>query len=82
MAGLGSDEMPFDASLVHEGQLVVDIVYKPLETPLLSVARANGATVANGVAMLAHQAAVQFELWTGREAPIEIMLASVASQVG
>jgi shikimate dehydrogenase len=82
MAGPGSDEMPFDASLVHEGQLVVDIVYKPLETPLLSVARANGATVANGVAMLAHQAAVQFELWTGREAPIEIMLASVASQVG
>lgn len=82
MGNPGSGEMPFDASLVHKGQTVVDIVYKPLETPLLSVARANGATVANGVAMLAHQAAVQFELWTGREAPIDIMLASVASQVG
>ena len=82
MGSPGSEEMPFDASLVHKGQTVVDIVYKPLETPVLSVARANGATVANGVAMLAHQAAVQFELWTGREAPIDIMLASVASQVG
>lgn len=82
MGNPGSEEMPFDASLVHKGQTVVDIVYKPLETPVLSVARANGATVANGVAMLAHQAAVQFELWTGREAPIDIMLASVASQVG
>lgn len=76
------DEMPFDASLIHDAQTVVDIVYRPLETPLLAVARRNGATVANGVPMLAHQAAVQFELWTGVDAPIEVMLASVASQVG
>ena len=75
-------DMPFDASVVHSGQLVVDIVYSPLETPLLALARSNGATVANGVAMLAHQAAVQFELWTGTDAPIDVMLESVASQVG
>ncbi len=75
-------DMPFDASVVHDGQLVVDIVYSPLETPLLALARSNGATVANGVAMLAHQAAVQFELWTGTDAPIDVMLESVASQVG
>ena len=83
--GMGTpnpDDVPFDASVLHEGQLLVDIVYKPLETPLLSRARSSGATVANGVAMLAHQAAVQFELWTGVEAPIEVMLASVASQLG
>jgi shikimate dehydrogenase len=65
-----------------EGQILIDIVYKPLETPLLATARAHGASVANGVAMLAHQAAVQFELWTGVDAPIEVMLASVASQLG
>ena len=75
-------DMPFDASVVHSGQLVVDIVYSPLETPLLALSRSNGATVANGVAMLAHQAAVQFELWTGTDAPIDVMLESVASQVG
>lgn len=78
----GPAEVPFDASVVHEGQIVVDIIYKPLETPLLSVARSQGASVANGVSMLAHQAAVQFELWTGADAPIDVMLASVASQLG
>jgi len=75
-------DVPFDASVVHEGQIVVDIVYMPLETPLLSLARSQGASVANGVSMLAHQAAVQFELWTGADAPIDVMLASVASQLG
>ena len=75
-------DVPFDASVLHEGQVLVDIVYKPLETPLLATAKAQGAAVANGVSMLAHQAAVQFELWTGVEAPIDVMLASVASQLG
>ncbi len=78
----GPGDMPFDGSALHEGQLLVDIVYKPLETPLLSAARRSGATAANGVAMLAHQAAVQFELWTGSPAPIEPMLAAVADRLG
>lgn len=76
------DDVPFDASVLHQGQILVDIVYKPLETPLIAAARRSGASVANGVAMLAHQAAVQFELWTGVDAPIEVMLASVSSQLG
>jgi shikimate dehydrogenase len=81
MGDPGPTDVPFDASILHEGQILVDIVYKPLETPLIAVARAQGASVANGVAMLAHQAAVQFELWTGVDAPIDVMLASVASQL-
>ncbi|MEX1217001.1 MAG: shikimate dehydrogenase [Acidimicrobiales bacterium] len=78
----GLNEVPFDASVLHEGQVLVDIVYQPLETPLLRAARTSGASAANGVAMLAHQAAVQFELWTGVDAPIDVMLASVATQLG
>lgn len=78
----GPDDMPFDGSLLHSGQFLVDIVYTPLETPLMVAARSGGATVANGVAMLAHQAAVQFELWTGVEAPIDAMLAAVADRLG
>ena len=77
-----STDVPFDASGMHEGQLLVDIVYNPLETPLLAAARSRGVSVANGVSMLAHQAAVQFELWTGVDAPIDVMLASVAEQLG
>ena len=77
-----ANDVPFDASVLHDGQVLVDIVYKPLETPMLAVARLRGGSVANGVAMLAHQAAVQFELWTGVDAPIDVMLASVADQLG
>ena len=82
MGDPGPTDVPFDASVLHEGQILVDIVYKPLETPLITAARAQGVSVANGVAMLAHQAAVQFELWTGVDAPIDVMLASVTSQLG
>jgi len=75
-------DVPFDPMLLHEGQIVVDIVYRPLETPLLRFARQGGARTANGVGMLAHQAAIQFEIWTGTKAPIDLMLSAVADQLG
>ncbi len=74
----GPDDLPVDPSPLHAGQLVVDIVYRPLETPLLAAARHQGATAVNGVPMLVHQAAVAFELWTGEAAPVEAMSLSVA----
>jgi shikimate dehydrogenase len=45
---------------------VYDIVYVPLETPLLAAARAQGNTVIDGLGMLLHQAAPGFERWLGR----------------
>lgn len=71
-------ELPIDPTSLHAGQLVVDIVYRPLVTPLLAAAADRGASTGNGVAMLAHQAALQFELWTGVEAPIDVMSSAVA----
>ena len=82
--GMGTpsvDDVPFDVSLIHEGQVVVDIVYRPLRTPLLEAAAARGARTANGVSMLVHQAAIQFELWTGRAAPVAAMTAAVADKL-
>ena len=82
--GMGTpsvDDVPFDVSLIHEGQVVVDIVYRPLRTPLLEAAAARGAHTANGVSMLVHQAAIQFELWTGRAAPVAAMTAAVADKL-
>jgi shikimate dehydrogenase len=64
---------PFDPATLHAGQVVVDIVYQPLHTPLLAAAAAQGATVVDGLGMLVHQAAVAFELWTGVEAPVAAM---------
>ena len=48
--------------------VVADLVYVPLETPLLAAARARGLKTADGLGMLLHQAVRGFELWFGREA--------------
>lgn len=66
---------------LRPGQHVIDIVYKPRRTPLLAAAEARGAKVADGVGMLVHQAALQFDRWTGCEAPIDAMSAAVESRV-
>jgi len=55
------------------GQWVVDLVYHPLETPLLRRAGAVGAPTVGGLGMLVHQAALAFEQWTGVAAPLDAM---------
>jgi shikimate dehydrogenase len=67
-----------DPSLLHEGQLAVDLVYHPLETAWLAAARGQGANVLGGLGMLVHQAAVQLEWWTGLEAPVQVMWEAAA----
>lgn len=55
-------------------RLVFDLVYNPIETPLLHMAREKGLPVVTGVEMFVHQGARQFEIWTGKPAPEEEML--------
>jgi shikimate dehydrogenase len=64
---------PVPEGALRKGLVVMDIVFKPTETRLLAAARARGATAIHGGRMLLHQAARQFELYTGREAPLEAM---------
>ncbi len=54
--------------------LVFDLVYNPLVTPLLRLAREQSIPAITGVEMFVHQGARQFELWTGKAAPEEEML--------
>jgi shikimate dehydrogenase len=65
--------LPIEADLLGRFRLVMDIVYRPLETRLLKEARARGLATIDGLQMLIHQGAAQFELWTGQPAPIEVM---------
>ncbi len=60
--------------LLSPGTLVCDIVYTPRETSLIAAARARGCQVVTGEGMLAYQGAIAFELWTGRQAPEDVML--------
>jgi shikimate dehydrogenase len=67
-----------DATLIPEGlfrpgQTVFDIVYNPLETKLLAAARSRGLQVVSGVEMFINQAVLQFRLFTGVDAPVEVM---------
>ncbi|MBJ8325230.1 shikimate dehydrogenase [Streptococcus pacificus] len=51
--------------------LVADVIYHPLETPLIAYAKQQGLTTLNGLGMLLYQAALSFELWTGGKMPVE-----------
>jgi shikimate dehydrogenase len=53
--------------------IVSDIVYNPLETPLLKRAKKLGLATHGGLGMLIHQGAKSFKLWTGFDAPIKVM---------
>ena len=55
--------------------LVYDLVYNPARTPLLRAAEAAGARTQEGLPMLIYQGALAFERWTGRPAPVEVMMA-------
>jgi shikimate dehydrogenase len=78
---LDAPELPVPAERLGSGQLVVDLVYHPLLTPLVREARARGAVAVNGLGMLVHQAAIAFELWTGERAPLDAMSAAVLAEL-
>jgi shikimate dehydrogenase len=63
--------------LIRPDQVIFDVVYTPLETRLLREAASVGATTVPGLGMFVHQAAIQFELWTGRDAPVDLMTRTV-----
>lgn len=65
------DPPPLDPELLPQGIKLFDTIYKP--TPLLRYAKAHGIAHAAGLGMLLHQGARSFSIWTGVEAPVEVM---------
>lgn len=71
---LGSQgEKPISGEVIRPWMVVMDMVYSPRQTPLLKEAIGKGAKVVEGLRMLLFQGVRQFELWTGRKAPEEVM---------
>ena len=62
----GQPALQIDVCLLPSHAIVADLVYVPLETPLLQAAQARGLKTADGLGMLLHQAVRGFELWFGR----------------
>ncbi|WP_300673523.1 shikimate dehydrogenase [Desulfoluna sp.] len=77
-----TDAVPLSLDGLTSRTLVMDIVYNPLETALLSAARAKGCVTVDGTAMFVYQAVSQFELWTGLEAPVDLMRRTVLEALG
>lgn len=67
------NETPYLEHWLREGMLVFDTVYNPEQTLLIKLARERGCRTVTGVEMFVRQAARQFELFTDKQAPLEIM---------
>jgi shikimate dehydrogenase len=74
-------ESPVPEEAIRAGTVVMDIVYKPIETELVQAAERRGARSIHGGRMLLHQAARQFELYTGVAAPLEAMDLALREQI-
>ncbi len=72
--GMGNTkESPLNENEIS-ARYVFDMIYDPPETRLMTLAKARGAQVIPGIEMFVHQAARQFEIWTGKPAPWDDML--------
>jgi shikimate dehydrogenase len=67
------DQSLISAQQLKESMVVLDMVYRPLETRLLKDAVAAGSICVSGMEMLLQQGVAQFEIWTGQKAPVEVM---------
>jgi len=67
------DSVPVNTDFLENGTVVMDMVYNPLKTRFLAEAEKIGCTTVDGVAMFVNQGAIQFELWTGEKAPVDVM---------
>lgn len=73
---------PVPREFLHGGLLVYDLVYNPLETRLLREAKNCDARTLSGVKMLAYQGALAYEMWTGLDPPLELMVKVVQNALG
>lgn len=80
--GMGGEGLPVPAEALRAGQVVADLVYQPVQTPLLAAAAAAGCRAVDGVGMLVHQAALAYRHWTGEEPPLAAMAAAARAHLG
>lgn len=66
---------------MHKHMLIADIVYTPRHTTLLRQAEKKGLATLPGLGMLVHQAALAYTLWTGHDAPVDMMLSVLKAEL-
>jgi shikimate dehydrogenase len=78
-----NDPSPMDNKQfsLRQAHSVYDMIYRPIETPLLQAAKAVGCRTANGLGMLLYQGARSLEIWSGQDAPIEVMRDALKKEI-
>jgi len=71
-----------DLQSIRPGLLVCDVIPNPPRTRFLEAAAARGANTLDGLGMLVYQGAIAFKLWTGQEAPVDVMKQALAAEFG
>ena len=74
-------EDPLSGATLRRGLIIVDLIPAAVPTPLVKRARAAGAQVVDGLPMLLQQAVSSFRIWTGRDAPVDVMRAALFASV-
>ncbi len=77
----GEDYPPIDYDTVRPGMAACDVVFNPARTVFLDKCAAKGAQAVTGLGMLVNQAALNFNLWTGEEAPRALMMRTLSQEL-
>jgi shikimate dehydrogenase len=77
--GLHDDDLaPLPLDGVAGPEVAVDLVYREGQTPFAAWASRVGARVVDGLEVLVQQGALSFRIWTGRDAPVDVMRAEIS----
>ena len=71
-----------DTRAIESHMVVCDVIPNPPNTPLLRAAAARGAKTIDGLGMLVYQGAIAFKMWTGCDAPVDVMKTALAAEFG
>ena len=74
-------DMPsLNYATIRPGMVVCDVIPNPPQTRFLDAARERGAVTLDGLGMLVYQGAIAFKLWTGMDAPVDVMKKALAAE--
>ena len=73
--------IPLDSTVITHDQIVYDMVYNPLVTPLLQAGQRAGAITISGIEMLIGQAERSFTLWTGKQMPVSAVRKALLDEI-
>ena len=80
--GMKNDDSPIDVSLIHQDQVIVDIIYTPLETTLLKIGKQIGSKTINGLDMFIEQGLASLDLWFGSSISKKVNFTQLKAYLG